>query len=298
MLIVRVDRIELSKNVLRGFWAFEELLQARPDLRGRVVFAAMVYPSRLGLADYLAYGMEVSALATKINAEWGWPEGDGRPSWTPILLDREDNYPRSVAALRRADVLLVNPVRDGLNLVAKEGPLVNERDGVLVLSHQAGAWDELADHAVGINPFDVSGTACGAGDRPGYPHVGAGRQGPGPPQGHRSRDHRSTGSTTSGRRRPLRASAGGRPRTQAMAGVVVTRWSRSAHPPQSRPAFATVPSLLPDQAPPGLRRPGALPASPGPRPQQPGSPRRPPGDDGARRRPVDLRHRHRQSTPR
>jgi trehalose 6-phosphate synthase len=159
MLIVRVDRIELSKNVLRGFWAFEELLQARPDFRGRVVFAAMVYPSRLGLADYLAYGMEVNALATRINAEWGWPDADGRPGWTPILIDREDNYPRSVAALRRADVLLVNPIRDGLNLVAKEGPLVNERDGVLVLSHQAGAWDELGDHALGINPFDVSGTA-------------------------------------------------------------------------------------------------------------------------------------------
>jgi trehalose 6-phosphate synthase len=77
----------------------------------------------------------------------------------PIMLDSEDNYPRSVAALRRADVLLVNPVRDGLNLVAKEGPLVNERDSVLVLSHQAGAWDELGAHVVGVNPFDVAGTA-------------------------------------------------------------------------------------------------------------------------------------------
>jgi trehalose 6-phosphate synthase len=75
------------------------------------------------------------------------------------MLDPEDNYPRSVAALRRSDVLLVNPVRDGLNLVAKEGPLVNERDGVLVLSHQAGAWDELGGQAIGVNPFDVTGTA-------------------------------------------------------------------------------------------------------------------------------------------
>jgi trehalose 6-phosphate synthase len=152
-LIVRVDRIELSKNVLRGFWAFDELLESRPDLRGRVVFAAMVYPSRLGLAEYLGYGQEVMALAEQINAKWA------APGWTPILLDPEDNHPKSVAALRRSDVLLVNPIRDGLNLVAKEGPLVNERDGVLILSHKAGAWDELGEQAIGVNPFDVSGTA-------------------------------------------------------------------------------------------------------------------------------------------
>jgi trehalose 6-phosphate synthase len=152
-LIVRVDRIEPSKNVLRGFWAFDELLETRPDLRGRVVFAAMVYPSRLGLAEYQAYGQEVQALAAVINDRWS--DGD----WTPVLLDPEDNYPRSVAALRRYDVLLVNPVRDGLNLVAKEGPLVNERDGVLVLSDRAGAADELGPHVLEVNPFDVSNMA-------------------------------------------------------------------------------------------------------------------------------------------
>jgi trehalose 6-phosphate synthase len=79
------------------------------------------------------------------------------------MLDSEDNHPSSVAALRRADVLLVNPIRDGLNLVAKEGPFVNERNGVLVLSHQAGAWDELGVHAVGVNPFDVANTAAALG---------------------------------------------------------------------------------------------------------------------------------------
>ena len=158
-LIVRVDRIELSKNVLRGFWAFDELLSDRPDLLGRVVFAAMVYPSRLGLAEYLAYGQEVSALVDRLNAKWSAVV----PGWSPIILNPEDNHPRSVAALRRCDVLLVNPVRDGLNLVAKEGPLVNERDGVVVLSHQAGAWDELGGHAIGVNPFDVSGTAAALG---------------------------------------------------------------------------------------------------------------------------------------
>ena len=158
-LIVRVDRIELSKNVLRGFWAYDELLTDRPDLHGRVVFAAMVYPSRLGLAEYLAYGQEVTGLVERLNAKWG----SAVPGWSPILMEPEDNHPRSVAALRRSDVLLVNPVRDGLNLVAKEGPLVNERDGVVVLSHQAGAWEELGSHAIGVNPFDVTGTASALG---------------------------------------------------------------------------------------------------------------------------------------
>lgn len=153
-VIVRVDRIEPSKNVLRGFWAFDELLEERPDLRGRVVFAAMVYPSRVGLAEYQAYGQETIALAAQINDKWGTPE------WTPILLDPTDDYPGSVAALRRFDVLLVNPVRDGLNLVAKEGPLVNDRDGVLVLSREAGAWAELGGSALGVNPFDISATAA------------------------------------------------------------------------------------------------------------------------------------------
>lgn len=153
LVIARVDRIEPSKNVLRGFWAFDELLECAPRLRGRVVFAAMVYPSRTGLAEYQAYGQETLALASRINDRWA------DRSWTPVLLDPEDNYPRSVAALRRYDALLVNPVRDGLNLVAKEGPLVNERDGVLVLSREAGAWPELGEAALGINPFDVTGTA-------------------------------------------------------------------------------------------------------------------------------------------
>jgi trehalose 6-phosphate synthase len=152
-LIVRVDRIELSKNILRGFQAFEDLLQTRPDLRERVVFAASIYPSREGLADYLAYRQEVHALVERINETWSTDE------WTPIVLNTSDNFARSVAALRRYDVLLVNPIRDGLNLVAKEGAIVNERHGVLVLSREAGVFDVLKDHALAVNPFDVAGTA-------------------------------------------------------------------------------------------------------------------------------------------
>jgi trehalose 6-phosphate synthase len=152
-LIVRVDRIELSKNLLRGFLAFDDLLRGRPELIGRVVFAAFVYPSREGLPEYLAYRQEVEGLAARLNQRWG------RPDWTPILLDTSDFFPRSVAALRRYDVLLVNPIRDGLNLVAKEGALLNERDGVLALSREAGAWEELGEGALEINPFDVAGTS-------------------------------------------------------------------------------------------------------------------------------------------
>ena len=152
-LIVRVDRIELSKNILRGFLAFDELLETRPEWRGNVVFGASVYPSRTTLADYQAYQSEVRALVELINNRWSTAD------WTPILFDDVDDFPTSVAALRRYDALLVNPVRDGLNLVAKEGAVVNERDGVLVLSRESGVWDELGSDAVGINPFDVSGTA-------------------------------------------------------------------------------------------------------------------------------------------
>jgi trehalose 6-phosphate synthase len=151
-VILRVDRIEPSKNLLRGFLAFDDLLQRHPEWVGRVVFIAMLYPSRQGLADYVAYRRDTEALVARINERWG------RPGWTPVVLDIEDDLPRSVAALRRYDVLLVNPVRDGLNLVAKEGPLLNTRDGVLVLSREAGAWTELKHGALTINPFDVTAT--------------------------------------------------------------------------------------------------------------------------------------------
>ena len=152
-VIVRVDRMELSKNILRGFHAYNEMLERRPQLRGRVVFLAFCYPSRESLADYASYHQEVDATVEMINRRWG------DENWTPIVLHAEDNFPRSVAALRRYDVLLVNPVRDGMNLVAKEGAVVNDCDGVIVLSRQAGVWDELGEHTIGVNPFDVSGTA-------------------------------------------------------------------------------------------------------------------------------------------
>jgi trehalose 6-phosphate synthase len=153
-LVVRVDRVELSKNILRGLWAFDELLETRPRWRGQVTMLALAYPSREALADYLAYRAEVEHTVERLNERWG------SAGWAPIVLSVADDRARSMAALSAYDVLLVNPVRDGMNLVAKEGPLVNRAHGVLVLSREAGAWEELHPAAVGVNPFDVSQTAA------------------------------------------------------------------------------------------------------------------------------------------
>lgn len=152
-VVARVDRIELSKNIVRGFLAFDDLLERYPDWRERVVFFASVYPSRAGVPDYQRYQAEVEATVERVNRRWATAD------WTPIICDTEDDYPRSVALLRRADVLLVNPVRDGLNLVAKEGAIVSQRDAVLCLSPEAGVWSELGDVALPVDPYDVSATA-------------------------------------------------------------------------------------------------------------------------------------------
>ncbi|MBT2439664.1 trehalose-6-phosphate synthase [Streptomyces sp. ISL-36] len=151
--IVRVDRTELSKNVLRGLLAYRELLRERPEWRGRVVHLASAYPSRQDLAVYRAYTASVAELAEEINTEFGTED------WQPVLLSVKDDFTRSLAAYRMADVALINPVRDGMNLVAKEIPVVSEAGCVLVLSTGAGAYRELREHALTVNPYDVSETA-------------------------------------------------------------------------------------------------------------------------------------------
>lgn len=148
-VIVRADRIEPSKNIVRGFTAFDRLLEARPGLRGRVVFLAMLYPSRQSLPEYVAYAQDVRAAVDRVNERWATRD------WRPVVLDDRDDFAASIAALQRYDVLLVNPIRDGLNLVAKEGPVLNRRDGVVCLSREAGAFDEMADVVVEVHPYDV-----------------------------------------------------------------------------------------------------------------------------------------------
>jgi trehalose 6-phosphate synthase len=152
-VIVRVDRTELSKNMVRGLAAYRELLAARPQWRGRVVHLAIAYPSRSGLAEYRAYAARVEELAAAINAEFGTDD------WEPLILDVKDDYPRSLAACEIADVLLVNPIRDGMNLVAEEGPILSERGCALVLSREAGAASLIGDSALLVNPYDVTATA-------------------------------------------------------------------------------------------------------------------------------------------
>lgn len=152
-LIVRVDRTELSKNIVRGLHAYRELLLTYPEWRGRVVHVAFAYPSRHDLPEYRAYTERVHEVAREITDEFG------TPAWNPLVLEVYDDYPRSLAAYRLADVLLVNPVRDGMNLVAKEGAVLSRRDAALVLSREAGAVAELGDDALTINPYDVTGTA-------------------------------------------------------------------------------------------------------------------------------------------
>jgi trehalose 6-phosphate synthase len=152
-LVLRVDRTDPSKNVVRGFRAFEHYLQAHPEMHGRVGMLALLDPSRQDIPEYAEYLGAVQRTARVVNDRYQL-EG-----WTPIDLRIDDNFPLTVAAYKQYDVLLVNAIYDGLNLVAKEGPLVNERDGVLILSENAGAHEELGPWALSVNPFDIEAQA-------------------------------------------------------------------------------------------------------------------------------------------
>ncbi|HZQ83028.1 MAG TPA: trehalose-6-phosphate synthase [Gaiellaceae bacterium] len=144
-LVLRVDRTDPSKNVVRGFVAFGLLLDAHPEWRDRVRMLALLDPSRQKIPEYVEYLEAVERTVAEVN--------DRHPG--SIELRVADNFPQSVAAYKQFDVLLVNAVYDGMNLVAKEAPLVNERGGVLVLSENAGAHEELAQWCLTVNPIDV-----------------------------------------------------------------------------------------------------------------------------------------------
>ena len=152
-LIVRIDRTELSKNIVRGLAAYRELLITYPQWRGQVTHLAFAYPSRHDLPEYREYTASVQRLARQITDEFGTED------WDPLVLQVNDDYARSLAAYQLADVLLVNPIRDGMNLVAKEGPLLSKRGCALVLSREAGAAAELGGSALLVNPYDLTGTA-------------------------------------------------------------------------------------------------------------------------------------------
>ena len=152
-LILRVDRIEPSKNILRGLEAYRALLEMHPEHRGRVHMLALLVPSRMEVYEYQNYLQEIMAQAGMINAEFS------DEYWEPVRILVGENYYRALAAMQIYDVLLVNPLADGMNLVAKEGALVNQRDGVILLSEDAGAYYELGEHTLTISPFDIYLTA-------------------------------------------------------------------------------------------------------------------------------------------
>ncbi|MEA1958385.1 MAG: trehalose-6-phosphate synthase [Chloroflexota bacterium] len=149
--IMRVDRLEPSKNIVRGFRSFDMLLQRYPELVRKVKFLAFLVPSRARIKQYRRYAEEVSEAIETVNAKYGDEE------WQPITVFYENNYVQALAAMSYYDVLLVNPVNDGMNLVSKEGPVVNKCDGVLVLSETAGAFEQLREDALTVTPTDLDG---------------------------------------------------------------------------------------------------------------------------------------------
>ncbi|MFC2008111.1 trehalose-6-phosphate synthase [Chloroflexota bacterium] len=150
--IVRVDRAEPSKNIVRGFRAFDTLLDRYPQFRGKLKFIAFLVPTRTHLRQYQRYIEEVNQLIEAINRKYGTEE------WQPIHFFYENNYLQAIAGMRLYDVLIVNAVIDGMNLVAKEGPTVNDRDGVLILSETVGAHEQLGEYSLTVSPADVEAT--------------------------------------------------------------------------------------------------------------------------------------------
>jgi len=150
--IVRIDRAEPNKNVVRGFRAYELLLNRYPEFKGRVKFLAFLVPSRTHIRQYQRYMDEIQQVIQQIN------NNHGTPDWQPIVPFVENNYTQAIAGMKIYDVLLVNTIIEGMNLVAKEGPVVNNRDGVLVLSHSSGVYQQLAGGALSVSPTDVEGT--------------------------------------------------------------------------------------------------------------------------------------------
>lgn len=152
-VIVRVDRLDPSKNVFRGFQAYWRLLERNPKLIGKVRFLAYLVPSRESVDEYASYARDTLALADRINQTFGTPE------WQPVTVFHQQNRLQALAGLIRADVLLVNSVADGMNLVVKEGIILNRRNAAVVLSETAGAYEQLRRSVLGVEPLDVEGTA-------------------------------------------------------------------------------------------------------------------------------------------
>jgi trehalose 6-phosphate synthase len=147
--ILRVDRADLSKNVLRGFTGFDIFLEQHPEFAERITFTAQLMPSRTDVPEYAEYLEKIEALVAVVNHRHGTPD------WMPIDLKLRDDLAEAMASYKHYDVMMVNAMFDGMNLVAKEGPLVNERNGVSILGENTGAHEELGEFSISVNPFDV-----------------------------------------------------------------------------------------------------------------------------------------------
>ncbi len=152
-LIIRVDRADLSKNVLRGFTSFDTFLTQHPEFREEVTFIAHLQPSRQDVPEYAEYLERIEALVAVVN------HNHGTTDWMPIDLRIYENFHDAVARYKHFDLLMVNSLFDGMNLVAKEAPAVNTRDGVLMLSENTGSHEELYDYVITVNPFDIQAQA-------------------------------------------------------------------------------------------------------------------------------------------
>ena len=151
--IVRIDRVEPSKNIVRGFRAYKLMLQRYPELIGKVRFLAFLVPSRTHIKQYQRYLEEVDSIISEINQTFG------NQDWQPISVFYENNYTQAIAAMKFYDVLMVNSTIDGMNLVAKEGPAVNTRNGLLILSETTGAHPQLRDGVISVSATDIEGTS-------------------------------------------------------------------------------------------------------------------------------------------
>jgi len=148
-LIMRVDRMDLSKNIVRGFKAFDIFLDEHPEFKQRITFLALLQPSREDVKEYVSYREQIMRVVEVINTK------HGTANWMPVDLRMQDNFNRSVAAYKQFDVLLVNAIYDGMNLIAKEAGLINRRDGVIILSENTGAHEELGEYCLTVSPFDL-----------------------------------------------------------------------------------------------------------------------------------------------
>jgi len=150
VLILRVDRTDPSKNVARGLQAFQALLERRPDLVGKVGMLALLDPSRQEIPEYAEERRRIEEAAAAVESRFPGA----------LTLRIADDFAASIAAYKQFDVLLVNAVMDGLNLVSKEAPVVNERAGVVVLSVNSGAFEEIGGWVVPVEPLDVEATSA------------------------------------------------------------------------------------------------------------------------------------------